>query len=86
MQLYNIVFTGGDNPEFTEPHLEHHVLSQENFLPNHDESSSGWSDVSQVEVATCSLAFFLLDVFDLAVAATYERFRDHDVVACRVTA
>ena len=37
-------------------------------------------------MAARSLAFFLLDVFDLAVATTHERFRDHDVVACRVTA
>ena len=86
VQLYNIVFAGGDNPEFTESHLEHHVLSQEDFLPYHDESSSGWPDVSQVEMAAWNLAFFLLDVFDFAVSTTHERFWDHDVVTGRVTA
>jgi hypothetical protein len=55
-------------------------------LPHHDESSGSWSDISQVEVAAWSLAFFLSDVFDLAVTTTHERFGDHNVVACWVTA
>lgn len=46
MKLYQIVFACCDDSKFAESHLEHHILSQKNFLSNHDKSSSGGPDIS----------------------------------------
>ena len=51
MKLNQITFTCCDDSKFTEPHLEHHILTQEDFLSNHDKNSSGGPDISKIEIA-----------------------------------
>lgn len=46
MEFNQVIFACSDDSELAEPHLEHHILPQENFLSDHDESSCGWPDIS----------------------------------------